>query len=82
MTTTDHTPSSSDRPSAGGPVEMYDATLRDGMQGEGMALTAGEKVRVAHALDDLGIHVIEARHDRIGPALVRAYLDFKRRNLL
>jgi len=41
-------------------VELYDATLRDGMQGEGMSLTAAEKVRVAHALDDLGIGFIEA----------------------
>jgi 2-isopropylmalate synthase len=30
------------------------------MQGEGMSLSADEKVRVAHALDDLGIHFIEA----------------------
>ncbi len=42
------------------PVELYDATLRDGMQGEGMTLTAEEKVRVAHHLDALGIHLIEA----------------------
>ena len=41
-------------------VELYDATLRDGMQGEGMTLTAEEKVRVAHHLDALGIHLIEA----------------------
>jgi 2-isopropylmalate synthase len=30
------------------------------MQGEGMSLSAGEKVRVAHALDGLGVHLIEA----------------------
>jgi 2-isopropylmalate synthase len=30
------------------------------MQGEGMSLSAGEKLRVAHALDELGVHVIEA----------------------
>src|SRR5687767_11281312 len=30
------------------------------MQGEGMSLSADEKVRVAHALDALGIHFIEA----------------------
>jgi 2-isopropylmalate synthase len=30
------------------------------MQGEGMSLSAGEKLRVAHALDDLGVHLIEA----------------------
>ena len=41
-------------------IELYDATLRDGMQGEGMSLTAEEKVRVAHALDDLGVGYIEA----------------------
>jgi len=41
-------------------VHLYDTTLRDGMQGEGMSLSAGEKVRIAHALDGLGIHLIEA----------------------
>ncbi len=41
-------------------IELYDTTLRDGMQGEGMSLSAHEKVRVAHALDELGIDVIEA----------------------
>jgi 2-isopropylmalate synthase len=41
-------------------IETYDATLRDGMQGEGMSLTAAEKVRVAHKLDELGIDLIEA----------------------
>jgi 2-isopropylmalate synthase len=41
-------------------IQLYDATLRDGMQGEGMSLTAEEKVRVAHALDRLGVDIIEA----------------------
>jgi 2-isopropylmalate synthase len=41
-------------------IVVYDTTLRDGMQGEGMSLSADEKVRVAHALDDLGVHLIEA----------------------
>ena len=41
-------------------IHLYDTTLRDGMQGEGMSLSADEKVRVAHALDALGIHFIEA----------------------
>lgn len=39
---------------------IYDCTLRDGMQGEGMSLSAEEKLRVAHLLDDLGIDVVEA----------------------
>ncbi len=41
-------------------VSVYDTTLRDGMQGEGMSLSVDEKIRVAHALDTLGIHLIEA----------------------
>jgi len=41
-------------------VQLYDTTLRDGMQGEGMSLSADERVRVAHALDDLGVGLIEA----------------------
>ncbi|HEY7830318.1 MAG TPA: citramalate synthase [Solirubrobacteraceae bacterium] len=41
-------------------VQLYDATLRDGMGGGGMTLTAEEKLRVVHALDALGIHLIEA----------------------
>jgi 2-isopropylmalate synthase len=41
-------------------VKLYDTTLRDGMQGSGMSLSAREKLRVVRALDGLGIHFIEA----------------------
>ena len=41
-------------------VQLYDTTLRDGMQGQGMSLSAPEKVRVVEALDRLGIQFIEA----------------------
>jgi 2-isopropylmalate synthase len=41
-------------------IQLYDATLRDGMGGGGMSLTAGEKMRVVRALDALGVHLIEA----------------------
>ena len=41
-------------------ITIYDCTLRDGMQGEGMSLSAEEKVRVAHVLDGLGVPLIEA----------------------
>jgi 2-isopropylmalate synthase len=41
-------------------VKLYDTTLRDGMGGQGMSLSAAEKLKVVHALDQLGIHFIEA----------------------
>jgi 2-isopropylmalate synthase len=41
-------------------VVVYDTTLRDGMQGEGMSLSVEEKVRVARILDELGVPMIEA----------------------
>jgi 2-isopropylmalate synthase len=41
-------------------IKLYDTTLRDGMQGEGLSLSPDEKLRIAHALDDLGIHCVEA----------------------
>jgi 2-isopropylmalate synthase len=43
-----------------GDIQLYDATLRDGMGGGGLTLTAEEKLRVVHALDELGVDMIEA----------------------
>ncbi len=38
---------------------VYDTTLRDGAQGEGMALTLADKLAIAQHLDDLGVGFIE-----------------------
>ncbi|HEX5374970.1 MAG TPA: citramalate synthase [Solirubrobacterales bacterium] len=43
-----------------GQVKLYDTTLRDGMGGHGMSLSVGEKLKVLHALDALGVHFVEA----------------------
>lgn len=40
-------------------VEIFDTTLRDGSQFEGIALTADDKLRIAGVLDELGVHYIE-----------------------
>jgi 2-isopropylmalate synthase len=40
-------------------VEMYDTTLRDGSQQVGLDLTVDDKLRVATALDQLGVDVVE-----------------------
>jgi 2-isopropylmalate synthase len=40
-------------------VEIFDTTLRDGSQFEGIALTADDKLKIAALLDELGVHYIE-----------------------
>src|SRR5262245_27957374 len=40
-------------------IKIYDTTLRDGTQGEGVAFSMEDKVRIAQRLDSLGIHYIE-----------------------
>ena len=41
-------------------ITILDTTLRDGEQSPGIALSPDEKVEIAHALDALGVDVIEA----------------------
>jgi 2-isopropylmalate synthase len=40
-------------------IEIYDTTLRDGTQREGISLSSDDKVRVALRLDELGVAFIE-----------------------
>lgn len=41
-----------------------------------------ERDLVISRLRRLGVHIVEARAERIGPAVINAYLDLKRRDLL
>jgi len=41
-------------------IEIYDTTLRDGSQLEGISLTVEDKLRIAEQLDWLGVDFIEA----------------------
>ena len=40
-------------------VEVFDTTLRDGLQVEGVSATVDDKLRIAEQLDFLGVHYIE-----------------------
>jgi 2-isopropylmalate synthase len=40
-------------------IQLYDTTLRDGTQREGLSLSAEDKVKIARELDVLGVHYIE-----------------------
>jgi len=40
-------------------IRLYDTTLRDGSQSEDITFTVEDKIRIAHKLDELGMHYIE-----------------------
>lgn len=40
-------------------VKIFDTTLRDGTQGEGISLSVEDKLKIAQKLDTLGVHYIE-----------------------
>ncbi|MBN1689527.1 MAG: citramalate synthase, partial [Dehalococcoidia bacterium] len=40
-------------------VYLYDTTLRDGAQQEGISFSVSDKLKITHKLDDLGIDYIE-----------------------
>jgi 2-isopropylmalate synthase len=69
-------------------LEIYDTTLRDGSQQEGISLTVGDKLRIAELLDHLGVHYIEGGWPGALPkddeffARARREVDFKRAQLV
>ncbi|HEX21473.1 MAG TPA: citramalate synthase, partial [Actinobacteria bacterium] len=48
-------------------IKLYDTTLRDGVQREGMSITLEDKLKIAGKLDDLGIHYIEGGYPGSNP---------------
>lgn len=40
-------------------IFLYDTTLRDGTQREGISLSADDKIKIANRLDEFGVHYIE-----------------------
>lgn len=48
-------------------VELYDTTLRDGAQQEGISLSVDDKLAIASKLDELGVHYIEGGYAGANP---------------
>ncbi len=48
-------------------IEIYDTTLRDGTQGEGVSLSLEDKLRIATRLDDQGFDFIEGGYPMSNP---------------
>ena len=62
-------------------VKLYDTTLRDGAQGEGISYSVMDKVRIAQELDSLGVHYIEGGWPGSNPKDMEFFLRMARQPL-
>ena len=60
-------------------VEIYDTTLRDGSQGEGVNFSVADKLRIAERLDQFGMHFIEGGWPGSNPKDIEFFAQAKRR---
>ena len=60
-------------------VEIYDTTLRDGSQGEGINFSVADKLRIAEKLDAFGVHYIEGGWPGSNPKDIEFFAQAKRR---
>jgi 2-isopropylmalate synthase len=60
-------------------VEIYDTTLRDGSQGEGINFSVADKLRIAEKLDAFGVHYIEGGWPGSNPKDIEFYAQARRR---
>src|SRR5918912_4087770 len=57
-------------------IKLFDTTLRDGTQREGVSLTTEDKIRIARELDALGLHYIEAGFPASNPKDLEFFENF------
>ena len=62
-------------------VAIYDTTLRDGQQREGMSLTVGEQLAIAVRLADFGVDYIEAGFPSSNPKERELFTALERENI-
>jgi len=55
------------------PVLLYDTTLRDGTQGEGISLSVDDKLKITRLLDKLGVHYVEGGWPGSNPKAVEYF---------
>ena len=60
-------------------IDIYDTTLRDGSQGQGVSFSVADKLKIADRLDAFGVHYIEGGWPGSNPKDIEFFLEAKRR---
>lgn len=58
-------------------IEIYDTTLRDGAQAEGISFSANDKLKIIKLLDELGVDYIEAGWPGANPKDIEVFQEAK-----
>ncbi len=62
-------------------IEIYDTTLRDGTQSQGVSLSLEDKLLIAEALDSLGVDYIEGGYPLSNPKDVAFFEEISKRKM-
>ena len=62
-------------------IHIYDTTLRDGAQGEGISFSGAGKIKVAKRLDEFGVDYIEGGFAASNPKDMAFFSDIKKEKL-
>lgn len=62
-------------------VYLFDSTLRDGAQAEGISFSVADKLKIVEALDDLGVHYVEAGNPGSNPKDLEFFQQVKKLDL-
>ncbi|MEG1286735.1 MAG: citramalate synthase [Clostridium sp.] len=63
-------------------IEIFDSTLRDGAQGQGISFSLEDKLKIVKALDELGVTYIEAGNPGSNPKDMEFFKRIKKLNLI
>ena len=62
-------------------IELYDTTLRDGAQSEGISFSVSDKFKICEKLDELGVHFIEGGWPGANPKDMNFFKSAKKMRL-
>ena len=62
-------------------IQIFDSTLRDGSQGEGISYSVQDKLNIVRALDELGVSFIEAGNPGSNPKDMEFFQEAKKLTL-